>query len=94
VTPDLVEHMDLAPDVAVVEMAVPREFVGKSLATLGIRAKFEIHVIGVVRAGEGFNRKKVLVAPPADTVFGEKDVLLLLGKIEKLNNFTALYQSG
>jgi trk system potassium uptake protein TrkA len=94
VTPDLVEHMDLAPDVAIVEMAVPREFVGKSLANLGIRAKFEIHVIGVVRVGEGINRKKVLVAPPADTVFSEKDFLLLLGKIEKLNDFTALYQSG
>ena len=91
-TPDLVEHMELAPDVAVVEMAVPTEFLGKSLADLGIRAKHGVHVIGIVRPGDGAKEKKVVVAPPADTFFHQGEVLLLLGKIENLNSFTALYQ--
>jgi trk system potassium uptake protein TrkA len=93
VTPDLVEHMDLAPDIAVIEMVAPAEFVGKSLADLGIRARHEIHVIGVVRPGEVDEAKRVVVAPPADSVFHDGEVLLLLGKIENLNRFTDLYQS-
>jgi trk system potassium uptake protein TrkA len=91
-TPDLVEHMDLAPDVAVVEMAVPTEFLGKSLANLGIGAKHGVHVIGVVRPGDGVKEKKVVVAPSADTFFHEGEVLLLLGRIENITSFTALYQ--
>ena len=92
-TPDLVEHMELAPDVAVVEMAVPTEFLGKSLADLGIRANHGVHVIGVVQTNDAAGDKNVVVAPPADTVFREGEVLLLLGKIERLNHFSAVYQS-
>ena len=92
-TPDLVEHMELAPDVAVIEMAVPNEFLGKSLADLGIRAKHGVHVIGVVQTNDGTGGKNVVVAPPADTVFSRGEVLLLLGKIERLNHFSAIYQN-
>ena len=91
-TPDLVEHMELAPDVAVVEIVVPTDFLGKSLAELGIRAKHGVHVIGVVHPGDGVKKKEVVVAPPADTVFHEGEVLLLLGKIENLGSFKDLYQ--
>jgi trk system potassium uptake protein TrkA len=92
VMPNLVEHMELAPDVAVAEMPVPAGFLGKSLADLDIRAKHELHVIGVIRPGDGVKDKMVVVVPPADTVFHEGEVLLLLGKIENLNSFTALFQ--
>lgn len=92
-TPNLVEHMELAPDVAVVEMAVPDRFLGKSLADLDIRAKHELYVIGVVQPSDGVKGKNVHVAPPADTVFREGEVLLLLGKIESLNRFSAIYQN-
>ena len=89
-TPDLVEHMELAPDVAVVEIAVPDRFVGHSLADLDIRAIHELYVIGVVQPGDGIREKEVLVAPPADTVFHTGEVLLILGKIENINRFSAL----
>ena len=92
-TPDLVEHMELAPDVAVVEMAVPSSFIGKSLAELDIRAQHEVHVIGIVEPGDGVRDKMVLVAPPANTVFREGEILLLLGKIANLNLFSALFHS-
>jgi len=92
-TPDLVEHMDLAPDVAVIEMAVPEKFIGLSLADLDIRARYELYVIGVVRPGEGSGSRKVLVAPPADTVFRTGEILLLLGKIENLDRFAALFRT-
>ncbi len=92
-TSDLMEHIELAPDVAVIEMPVPADYVGKSLADLDIRAKYGVHVIGVVRPGEGVKGQNVVVAPPADTIFHEGEVLLLLGRIEKLNQFSAISRS-
>ena len=92
-TSDLIEHIEVAPDVAVVEMPVPASFLGKSLADLDIRVKHELHVIGVVRPDDEGQGKDVIVVPPADTVFHEGEVLLLLGKIEKLNRFTTRYQN-
>jgi len=50
----------------------------------------EVYVIGVVEPGEGPRDRKVLVAPPANTVFREGEILLLLGKIANLNRFSAL----
>jgi trk system potassium uptake protein TrkA len=89
ITPDLVEHMELAPDVAVIEMEVPESYVGRSLADLGIRAKFNVHVIGVVSPGSSASTKNVVIAPSAETVFREGETLLLLGKIENLTRFSA-----
>lgn len=91
--PDLVEHMDLAPDVAVIEMTAPASFVGKSLAELGVRAKHEVHVIGVVDSSDGSRDRRVLIAPPADTVIREGDTLLLLGKIANLDRFSARFRT-
>jgi trk system potassium uptake protein TrkA len=93
ITPDLVEHMELAPDVAVVEMAVPAEFLGKSLAELGIRARYQIHVVGVIDPGDGAREKRVVIAPPAETVFRAGELLLLLGNIDRIERFTALHPS-
>ena len=89
--PDLVEHIELKPDVAVIELVVPPEFVGKSLAELDIRAKHQVHVVGVVRPHDGGMGGKVLIAPPADTRFGDGDVALLLGTSENLDQLSARY---
>ena len=89
ITPDLMEHMELAPDVAVIERAVPDSFVGQSLADLGIRAKFDVYVIGVVSPGRSADANNVTIAPSAETVFREGQTLLLLGKMDNLNRFSA-----
>jgi len=89
-TSDLIEHIEVAPDVAVIEIPVPTVFVGKSLSDLDIRVKHEVHVIGVVHPGEGDEEDDIDVVPPADTVFREGEVLLLLGRIENLNRFSAI----
>jgi trk system potassium uptake protein TrkA len=91
--PDLVEHIELTPDVAVIEVEVPESFVGKSLAELGIRTKHGVHVIGVVSPGAGGQEKRVVIAPPADTTFSGGEILMLLGKIDSLNRFTASRRS-
>jgi trk system potassium uptake protein len=89
VMPDLVEHVALGPNVAVIEVEVPQSCVGHSLAELDIRARFGVHVTGVKhRVAEGSERE-MLIAPPASTVLERGDQVLLLGKITDLDRFIA-----
>jgi K+/H+ antiporter YhaU regulatory subunit KhtT len=59
------------------------------LADLGIRAKFDVYVIGVVSPGRSADANNVTIAPSAETVFREGQTLLLLGKMDNLNRFSA-----
>ena len=87
-TPNLVEHIPLTPDVAIIEVEVPRSFVGKSLSELDIRARHQVHVIGIVQGVNQVEDKKITIAPTADTLFEENDVVLVLGTTGSLEKFT------
>jgi trk system potassium uptake protein TrkA len=92
--PDLVEHLALSADVNIVEVAVPHEFVGKSIAEMDVRAKYHVHVIGILQPAEGDVGRHVLMAPPASTRFREGDKVLLLGKTEHIERFTGITLQG
>ena len=92
-TTNLMEHIELAPDVAVIECPVPVDFVGKSLSELDVRAKHKVHVIGVLGSRANRLGDPVTVAPSADRIFMAQEILLLLGRIEDLNRFSAVYRT-
>ena len=71
---DILNFIELADEYSIVERMVPREWVGKSIVQLDIRAKWKLTVIAV-RTGEKMN-----VAPDRDFVFqSEEDCLVVLG---------------
>jgi len=85
---NLVEHIPLSPDVSIIEVPVPEDFIGKSLAELKIRAKHHVYVLGIQRKKPDKEKEDVLISPPADTSFLPGDTMLVLGKIENLRKFT------
>lgn len=85
--PDLVEHLALSADVNIVEVPVPDEFVGRSISDVNVRARYNVHVIGILQPAEGEATPQVLMAPPASTRFREGDKVLLLGKTEQIERF-------
>jgi len=87
-TPDLVEHIALSPEVAIVEAAAPPEFVGRTLTELGIRAAYRVHVVGIKRATRQGAMGEIVIAPPPDTRFRTGDSMLLLGRIADLQRFS------
>ena len=71
---DILNFIELSDEYSIVERMVPREWVGKSIVQLDIRAKWKLTVIAV-RTGEQMN-----VAPDRDFVFqSEEDCLVVLG---------------
>lgn len=74
--PNMIDHIPLAPEYSIVEMATPDEFVGKTLKELELRRKYGVVVIAV---------KNVLfdtfdLVPDADMKIKPDTVLVAIGK--------------
>lgn len=82
VSPRIIDHIELSSDYSLLEMVPPKDFVGKSLKKLNVRAQYGINVIAIKHA-----KGEVDIAPQAEDVIQEGDLLVVVGKnqdIEKV----------
>ena len=75
------DYYQLSGDLAVFEIAVPRNWIGKSILEIDVRKKHDINVLAVKRDGG------VCLAGP-DLSFLKGDHLLVLGTGERVNKLT------
>lgn len=80
----LLDFIDFGDDFAIARLAAPEPIVGIPLMTSECRKKHDVTVIGVKRDGEDF-----IHAVP-DTLIMPDDVLVVSGKIEKIEAFAAM----
>ena len=64
---------DIPDGVVVLEVEIPREWVGRTVGDIDIRRKYNINVLAVKRDG------KLDVTVNPDTCFTERDAMLVLG---------------
>jgi len=86
VAPNVMEHITLWGQYAVEEIRVPKTMVGRTLAQLDLRSKYQVNVLAVMKDG-------ILVPlPGADDVIPEGGVLVVVGNEDSLrrlrNEFT------
>ncbi|RLB06534.1 MAG: TrkA family potassium uptake protein [Deltaproteobacteria bacterium] len=82
-SPNILDYLPLSPEYSIMEVAPPKEFIGKSLAQLHLRSKFNVSVIAV----KELIPDRMTINPTADFVVKDSDILIVLGKrkdIEKL----------
>lgn len=84
--PNVLDFIPLAEDYDLVQVGPPKEFVGKTLQQLNLRARHNVHIIAI---NELVPENFVLV-PPADFVIKDSDVLIMLGKSEDIKKIKAL----
>jgi len=84
--PNVLDFIPLAEDYDLVQVGPPKEFVGKTLKDLNLRAKYNVHIIAI---NEVVPENFVLV-PPANFVIKDSDVLIMLGKSEDIKRIKAL----
>ena len=70
----IVEYLPLAADSSLVEVKVPGEFVGRTLAELEIRKRFQVLVVAIKRG------ESLLLATGGDERLQPGDVLVLVGR--------------
>ena len=91
VSTNVIEHIELSGESSIVELISPKDFIGKSLREIDVRAKYGVNVIALKRKIPSASKKEeeeiVNVSPKAEDVINRGDILIILGpneNIEKL----------
>ncbi len=84
--PNILDFIPLAEEFDLVQVEPPRDFIGKSLKDLNLRAKYNVHIIAIKElVPENF-----VLAPPADFTIKDSDILVILGKTADIKRIKAL----
>ncbi len=81
VSRNILDQIHLSPDYSIVEVVAPARFVGKTLEESALRKKYGITVLAIRRGEE------IVVSPGARQVLQEGDVLVAIGRDDRLKEF-------
>ena len=84
--PNILDFLPLADEYDMLQVDPPREFVGKSLKELNLRAKYNVHIIAI----KELVPENMVLVPPAGFVIKDSDILVMLGKTQDIKNVKAL----
>ena len=79
ISSNVLDYLEFAPDYSVVEIMASSNMVGKSLAELEFRSRFDVNVMAIKR-GQHLN-----MSPGASDKILENDTLIVMGKNENLD---------
>jgi len=80
VSANLADWIELSPDYSIVETAIPKRWIGKTLKELDVRRTYEVNVVGLKEGEEG----RVEITPNPDMPLKEGMILMLIGANEAL----------
>jgi len=93
-TSKVIEHIELSDDSSIAELIPPKEFLGKSLREVDVRAKYGLNVIGIkqkkrssTKSGEACETEKINMSPMANDIISENDILVVLGNNDDIDKF-------
>lgn len=74
--------VDLSDEYSIIDCAVPKSWVGKSINDLSPRKKYDVNIVAIKnQLSEG----EVNISPAPEYVFKETDVVVLVGKVTNIN---------
>ena len=83
VSNNILDHIELDPDYSIVEIVTPREWEGKTLIELDLRAKYEITVLAIKCD------KTINVTPSPEEKINAGSILVVIGQNSKISTITA-----
>jgi len=81
VSKNIMDQISLSPEYSLVEMVAPPQFINKTLEQSGARHKYGVSILAIRRGAD------MIISPGANAVIQEGDVLVVIGKNEKLQKF-------
>lgn len=81
-SPNILDYIELSPDYSILEFVASKSMVNKSILDLNIRAKYGINIMAI-KSGNN----KINVAPMANDMIREDDVLVVVGHNDDLRVF-------
>jgi trk system potassium uptake protein TrkA len=87
---NVIDYIELSRDFSIVEMPAPESFVGRTLKQLELRPRFGLTLVAIKRRTAPSEAVVTNIAPSADEIILQGDVLALLGNNELLNRLDQL----
>lgn len=83
VSPNLLDYIELSKEYTIAELAVPQCLNGKSLHDINPRARFGCSIVAINKPGG------IIIAPTATDVLTERDVMVIIGTNDQIEQFEA-----
>jgi len=80
ISPNVLEYLPISDEYTIVELAPPSSFIGKSLAELDLRKRYQLQVIAI----RDVLLEKLQMVPRASSIIKDRDVLVIIGKEEDI----------
>lgn len=93
IAPQVLEQVSLSADISVAELHVPQSFVGKTLAELDLRARYQVSVISIRRVRVDVDdmgnpvRDEQIVFPGPDDELRTDDIIHIVGNNTAIERF-------
>ena len=82
--PNVLDYIELSRDFSIIELPAPAEWVGKSLRDVALRPRFGLTLVAIKRRSGTGDGEITNIAPMAEDVISQGDVLALLGDNDRL----------
>jgi trk system potassium uptake protein TrkA len=76
ISPNVLEYLPISEDYTICELAPPAAFIGKSLAELDLRKKYQLQVIAI----RDVLSESLQLVPRASSIIKDSDVLVIIGR--------------
>jgi trk system potassium uptake protein TrkA len=80
ISPNVLEYLPISEDYTICELAPPTAFIGKSLAELDLRKRFQLQVIAI----RDVLSESMQLVPRASSIIKDSDVLVIIGREEDI----------
>ena len=92
---NVVDSFELSDDYSIIEVEVPKKFIGKTIKEIGLRAVYNLLALTTIKktevesaVGKTRNEDRVQGVASPDTVLNRNDILVIYGANKDLRNFT------
>lgn len=73
VSSNILDYIELAPDYSIVEIAALKDWIGKNMSEIRMRARYGINVMAIKKG------KEINISPTAADIIDENDILVVIG---------------
>ncbi len=89
VNPSVIDDFSLGTEYTIIELEVPKLFIGKTLLEIGIRKNYTSYLIAI----RDLQTQETSFMPDQEVVFKDNTSLILIGKIESIEKIRELKKS-
>lgn len=90
--PSVLMSIRLPDDYEIIEVKAPRIICNRTLADIGLREKYSINLITVMRKGHLDGKFHILGVPDASTKITEDDIIVVFGRSNDIDRFLEINQ--